>query len=184
MQGLPGQLGPHEHARARLLYLPSRFREGVNEHVSSLPVLLYRMLHLAFELVQGDRRGHLYRGEHTVVEPALYLLKRAHEFRVSHYETDPPAGHVVAFGERVALHRHIFRTVYGKDRGGLVAVERYIGICYVAYYVEALLFSRIDQPFVKCRRNGRRTRVVREVDDDIFGSRYRLDKRLFEVYEE
>ncbi len=183
MQRLFGQFRPDEHAGAGFFDGPSRLVEGVDQDIPAFTILFDRILHLVFELVDGDRRRHLDRGEHPVVEPALDLLYRADQFAVAHDEADPPAGHVVALGEGVALHRHVLGPLDREDRGRFVAVEGDVGVGDVADDVETLFSGHVHQPFVESRRHRRRGRVVGKVDDDELWPGHRLDEGPLEIDE-
>src|SRR5262249_55226064 len=91
---------PDEHRALRLLDLPSRARETVDEGVASTPVRLVHLDGIIGCLVHRDDRRDLDGLERAVVEVTLQLRERSDDFGVAEQESHAPARHRERLGER------------------------------------------------------------------------------------
>ena len=79
-------------------------------------------------VLQGLDAHVLDRLGHARIEVRLYHHQRVDHLGVARRDAETPAGHVVALGQRVKLHAHFHRARRLQEAGGLVAVERDLGV--------------------------------------------------------
>ena len=174
---------PDKHGRLRLLHRPAGGIQTVAKHVTAALVHVTDLTDAFLRpLERGDRR-HLNGCEHAIVEIGLDTCQRRHQGLVAAHETDPPARHVIALGEREKLHRNFFRTGHLQDRRCLVAVVHDVRVGQIVHYPDVVAPRDIDHLLKKFQVHALGGRIRRKADHQHLGARPGIDDRLLQLGE-
>ena len=133
--------------------------------------------------IECGNRGDLNRREGAVVVIALDLGECGDQVFVANHKADPPAGHVVAFGHREKLHRHVTRARHLHDRWRRPAVEGDVGIGQIVNHQDVVGFGESDDACEKIELDTHRGGVRGEAQNEHLWLRVRLANGTFGLLE-
>lgn len=160
---------PEEHGGLGFFNCPADVVESCAEGIPAQPVDFADFGHAVLGAFKGGDGCYLNGGEGAVIQIGLDAPKGSDQFAVADHEANPPAGHVVAFGQGEKFHGDIGGAWHLQDGRGDIAVEDDIGIGDVVHDPDFVFPGEFDHFFKEVEFHALGGRVAREVQDEHFG---------------
>src|SRR5665811_1087121 len=164
-----GDRGPQKHRAARFFHRPAGAVQAIHQNFGALLVNSADLPGVLFALAEGDDAGDLHGLENAVVQVALDARQRGDHFRIAKTETHPPAGTVVALGERENLHRHILGALHLENAGRLITIETQVGVGEIVHDERAVVARQAYDLAQVIQIHAGRGGVMREGDQQHLG---------------